>query len=90
MRKYITTNRYNDKVVFTEVEENVFTFETFNKKGEKSKYWRTGYNSEDGIEFVDPSGGPFIAVGSNFKDIAHNFPDLIVESIDKEGKLHVK
>lgn len=39
------------------------------------KYMRCGYNENGSIDFVDPSGGPFIKVGSNITD------DLIVDSI---------
>jgi hypothetical protein len=57
MTKY--TNRYGD----------VFTFEE-NENGNIDwrgdfKYTRCGWNDDDNIIFVDPSGGPYIPVGTN-------------------------
>jgi hypothetical protein len=56
MSKY--TNRYGD----------VFTFEK-NENGNIDwrgdfKYTRCGWNDDDKIIFVDPSGGPFISIGT--------------------------
>lgn len=60
-------NRYGDVYEFVKVDENTFTI-----KG-ALKYWRFG--GREGQErmdmsdvgFVDPSGGPFIAVGMNIE-----------------------
>ena len=57
-------NRYGDEYSFEKVAENTYTI-----VGDL-KYWRCGgKEGQAGIDdqdlgFVDPSGGPFIAVGS--------------------------
>ena len=54
-------NRYGDEYFFEEVENNIYIV-----KGELN-YWRFGGSAEDNdsysLEFVDPSGGPFIDIG---------------------------
>ena len=56
-------NRYGNEYEFVELDENTFTI-----KGDL-KYWRyAGREGQNGIDlsdlgFVDPSGGPFIALG---------------------------
>jgi hypothetical protein len=60
-------NRYGDEYTFEKVDENVYTI-----VGEL-KYWR--YGGREGQEqmdlndlgFVDPSGGPYIALGMNIE-----------------------
>ncbi len=57
-------NRYGDEYTFNKVSDNIYTI-----VGDL-KYWR--YGGREGQEqmdfsdlgFVDPSGGPFISVGS--------------------------
>ena len=61
-------NRYGDKYQFDKISDNQYTI-----SGDL-KYWR--YGGKDGQEridlldlgFVDPSGGPFIGVGSMLED----------------------
>lgn len=60
-------NRYGNEYSFEQVSENIYTI-----KGDL-KYWR--YGGKEGqpqmdysdLEFVDPSGGPFIEVGMNIE-----------------------
>ena len=60
-------NRYGDEYRFVSVDENTLTIE-----GEL-KYWRYGgKEGVDGVDindlgFVDPSGGPFLAVGDQIE-----------------------
>jgi hypothetical protein len=57
--KYI--NRYGDKILFTEISPNEVEMSGF-------EYYRYG------DDFVDPSGGPYISVGT---DIGRYFEDGI-------------
>jgi hypothetical protein len=60
-------NRYGDQYEFVKIKENVYTIEG------DLKWWR--YGGKEGAEgldytdlgFVDPSGGPFISVGSKIE-----------------------
>lgn len=61
--------------ITTEDGRNFYKFEVDEEHEYILKYMRCGYNENGSIAFVDPSGGPFIEVGSN---ITH---DLIVDSI---------
>ncbi len=77
-------NRNGDEVIIQQKEENVFLFSVFDRiTREKTKYWRYGYNNKDdkAILFVDPSGGPFVAVDSNLKFYHKDLPDKIIKQI---------
>ncbi len=60
-------NRYGDEYSFEKISDNVYRI-----VGELS-YWRCGGKEgqntidESDLGFVDPSGGPFIAVGSTIE-----------------------
>ena len=74
-------NRYGDTITFQYINENQIQMLG-------GQYYRTGY-SQDGkqIEFVDPSGGPFISVGT---DIGRYFEDgvkRVVKSIEPNEKI---
>ncbi len=75
------TNRYGDTITFQYINENQIQMLG-------GQYYRTGY-SQDGeqIEFVDPSGGPFISIGT---DIGRYFEDgvkRVVKSIEPNEKI---
>jgi len=53
------TNRYGDEFTFEKNENGNIDW-----KGDL-KYTRYGWNDDDKIIFVDPSGGPYIPVGTN-------------------------
>ncbi len=55
MSKY--TNRYGDEFTFEKNENGNIDW-----KG-NFKYTRFGWDDDDNIIFVDPSGGPFISIG---------------------------
>jgi hypothetical protein len=57
MSKY--TNRYGDEFTFEKNENGNVDW-----KGD-FKYTRFGWDNDDNIIFVDPSGGPYIPVGTN-------------------------
>lgn len=60
-------NRYNDKVYLEHLDGNKWAL-----KGEDNVflYCRIGFADADNktIDFVDPSGGPFLAIGGRVKD----------------------
>ena len=70
---YNMKNRYGDEYEFVEVDENTYTISG------KLKYWR--YGGKEGqstidlndLGMVDPSGGPFISIGSiiNGRKVIH-------------------
>lgn len=48
------------------------------------------YSDKDTIDMVDPSGGPYLTIGTNLKEFfGKNYEDLIIESI-KIGKNNIK
>jgi len=76
--KYI--NRYGDAIIFKEINENQIQMIGGN-------YYRTGYNQDGTINFVDPSGGPFIQEGT---DLGRYFEDgikRVVKSIESNEKI---
>jgi hypothetical protein len=77
--KYI--NRYGDKIIFKEISENEIEMLGF-------EYFRSGLNENKETTFIDPSGGPFISVGT---DVGRYFEDGIerrIKSIERlEGKI---
>lgn len=67
--KYVLNNRYGDLIQLIKQDENIYLLD-----GDLS-YMRVGYNDDETINFVDPSGGPFMRVGAKWDD-------FIIESID--------
>ena len=48
------------------------------------------YSNKDVIDMVDPSGGPYLSVGTNLKEFfGRDYEDLVIESI-KIGKKNIK
>lgn len=54
------SNRYKDKNYLRQISDNEYKYEG------DLEYLRIGYRTEDKykIDFIDPSGGPFLSVGS--------------------------
>lgn len=81
-------NRHNEKYIFTTNREGNILW-----KGD-FLFSRRLFNAETmETEAVDPSGGPFISVGSNMGYIHESFDGLIVdgfESIDNGYKILIK
>jgi hypothetical protein len=82
--EYKFINRYGKPITFIKDENNIFEM----KGGE---YYRYLFNVDEEGNFksydaVDPSGGPFISVGTDLEYIDENLKGLIVEeiNIDKE------
>ena len=44
-------------------------------------------SDENGISFVDPSGGPFISVGTSLREYHPKLPNKKIVSIERNDKL---
>lgn len=67
--KYVLPNRYGDLVQLVKQDGNLYLL-----NGDLD-YMRVGYNEDKTINFVDPSGGPFLRVGAKWDD-------FIIETIE--------
>jgi hypothetical protein len=72
-------NRYGDEIIFKEINENQIEMIG-------GEYYRTGYNEDGIIDFVDPSGGPFIQLGTELGRYFNDNQSRIVKSIIVEDK----
>ena len=78
--------------------ENGMDLETFknevhNYKDEAMRpYSQLVYSDRDTIEMVDPSGGPYLTIGTNLKSFfGKDYENLIIESIEiKKDKIKFK
>jgi len=76
--KYI--NRYGDAIIFQHINDNQIQMIG-------GDYYRIGYNQDETVNFVDPSGGPFIQEGT---DLGRYFEDgikRVVKSIESNEKI---
>lgn len=70
-------NRYGDNIVFSEINENEIHMSGFNMD-----WVRYGWTkSEDEIDMVDPSGGPYLTVNSNLKLYFEDNKNRFIKSI---------
>jgi hypothetical protein len=71
-------NRYGDTIVFEKLDDNTIKMSGY-------QYSRSGFN-EDGskIQFIDPSGGPYIGVGMNLNTYFNTKKDMIIKAIEFE------
>lgn len=60
--KYVLDNRYGDLIQLIKQDGNIYLLD-----GDLG-YMRVGYNDDNSINFVDPSGGPFMRVGAEWDD----------------------
>jgi len=79
MESVTYSNRHNDKIVFTRIEENKFLMQG-------GQYMRFGWNSNEDIEkkryiYVDPSGGPYISKGMTMGYVFKGWLRKIVDYI---------
>ena len=75
--KYVLDNRYGDLVQLIKQDGNIYLLD-----GDLN-YMRVGYNEDKTINFVDPSGGPFMRVGAKWD----NFTIEAIDSIANIGYL---
>ena len=73
-------NRYGDDVHLEHVKEGIY------KLVFEDDYVRLGYEDDDTIAFIDPSGGPFISVGGYIGDLYIER----IENIDNDWLIHCK
>jgi len=74
MNKFDVISRYGDKYQAILIDENTIHFYI----NEKTMI-RSGLSDDNRISFVDPSGGPFIALWEYASDVLH--PDLPAREI---------
>ena len=60
--RYVLDNRYGDLVQLIKQDGYIYLLD-----GDLG-YMRVGYNDDKSINFVDPSGGPFMRVGAEWDD----------------------
>jgi hypothetical protein len=71
-------NRQGDTVVFEKINDDTVKMSNFD-------YYRTGFNTDGStIEFIDPSGGPYISVGMNLNTYFETKEDMIIKAIEYE------
>jgi hypothetical protein len=68
-------NRYRDKIIFEHIGDIVTMT--------GGTWMRWGYDDNNTINMVDPSGGPYISLGDNLKEFwpRGQYQDLIIEKI---------
>lgn len=83
--KVVYHNRYRDKIIFEHIDDKV------TMKG--GNWLRYGYDDQENITMVDPSGGPYIELGNNLKGFwpEAKYQDLVINKIefgddDQDGK----
>lgn len=69
--KYVLDNRYGDLIQLIKQDGNIYLLD-----GDLG-YMRVGYNDNKSINFVDPSGGPFMRVGAEWDDFTIEAIDAI-------------
>jgi len=70
-------NRQGDIIVFEKLDDNTVKMSGFD-------YYRIGYNDNTTIDFIDPSGGPFITVGMNLGNYFNTKEEMIIKSIEHQ------
>lgn len=66
-------NRYREHIVLEHIGRNVFAMPMMD-------YCRIGTNEDGSLAFVDPSGGPFLEIGTLLNDKKH-----IIQNISEDG-----
>lgn len=72
------SNRYRDEYLFTRTSINVIKWEG------PFKWYRTSEDKEGRLTMVDPSGGPYIGIGSKMEYIDPEFEGLVVIAMNWE------
>lgn len=77
MNKIKLHNRYNANIWIEHIDEDLWQLRS--EKPEDLEFLRVGYEDDNKtINFVDPSGGPFMSVGYQFNEeykLAEIFPN---------------
>lgn len=78
-------NRYGEQVYLVRENDSCEYKLTFEKKDtEESGFYRMGFNPDSSVNFIDPTGGPFIKVGTNIGTIREYTYDGIPPADTKE------
>lgn len=91
---YIDANLEHDQILTEEEFEKVL-YVTKDEDNYKNNallelFGKYIYSDKDTIDMVDPSGGPYLTIGTNLKEFfGRDYQDLIIESI-KIGKNNIK
>lgn len=90
-------NRYGDKIMLEQVDGYKYKL-TFNP-ADLGEFLRLGYDkvNDDGdinYTMVDPSGGPYLTIGTQIKNVAlrydeKKYGDLIIDSIESKGGIFI-
>lgn len=87
-------NRYRDRIHFVQEgdpKEGLFSLKITTPMGEKRYPQRYGMYEDGTLSFVDPSGGPFITIGTNLAHYDESLPKSIVEKIyEKDDKTYLQ
>jgi len=70
-------NRQGDTIVFEKLDNNTVKMSGY-------QYSRSGFNDDGSITFIDPSGGPYIAVGMNLSNYFNTKEDMTIKAIEFE------
>jgi hypothetical protein len=82
--EYTITNDNGLCVTLSKIEgaENIFVAEI------KTPKYQCGFDHEkQALTFIEPTGGPQIAVGTSLKEYGEGLPDEVIESIADTGPL---
>lgn len=76
MKQVTIINRYADRITFTQEGNTVVM------SGYEGDYLRSSRDSNGQVLMVDPSGGPYVAVGDDLNEYFRDKVSRIVESIE--------
>lgn len=69
-------NRYRDKYEFTQEDEQTIRWEG------PFKWCRYSMSKDNVVSMIDPSGGPYISIGTEMKYIAPEFDGMVVTALE--------
>ena len=70
------SNRYRDKYEFTQEDEQTIRWEG------PFKWCRYSISKDKVVSMIDPSGGPYISIGTEMKYIAPEFDGMVVTALE--------
>lgn len=72
MKKIKLSNRYNANLWLEHIDKDLWQLKS--KNVSDLSYMRIGYEEDNKIiNFIDPSGGPFLSIGSEIKNINETY-----------------
>lgn len=70
------SNRYRDKYEFIQEDEQTIRWEG------PFKWCRYSMSEDKVVSMIDPSGGPYISIGTEMKYIAPEFDEMVVTALE--------